>query len=230
MCSTFKWLLAAAVLAEVDAGRLELGGEVAYTEADLLEYAPVARAHVGEGRLSIEALAEAIVTVSDNAAANLLLARVGGPTGLTAFVRRHGDEITRLDRDEPTLNTNLPGDPRDTTAPRAMVGSMRAILTGDALTAASRARLVGWMRGCTTGDARLRAGIPRGWTVGDKTGTGSHGACNDVAIVDVPSSGTILVASYLSESTADVKVLEGAHERIARVVAAALGPAPPRER
>lgn len=225
MCSTFKWLLAAAALARVDAGAMKLDDEIAYTEADLLEYAPITRAHVGEGKLSVAALAEAIVTVSDNTAANLLLSKVGGPPGLTAFLREHGDDVTRLDRDEPALSTNLPGDPRDTTSPRAMVGSMRSILMGDALTPPSRARLVGWLRGCTTGDARLRAGIPSGWTVGDKTGTGSNGACNDVAILEAPSGATILVASYLSESVEGVKVLEGAHQRIARLVAAALGPA-----
>src|SRR5688572_12752271 len=120
MASTFKWVLAAAVLASIGKGELSWDQPVPYGASDLLEYAPVARQHVDEGEMTVEALAEAIIVLSDNTAANLLLAKVGGPAGLTKFIRANGDPITRLDRDEPMLNTNLADDPRDTTSPRAM--------------------------------------------------------------------------------------------------------------
>jgi beta-lactamase class A len=224
MCSTFKWALAAAVLGRIDRAETTLGELVPYGKADLLEYAPVTTEHVGEGALTIEALAHAAVTVSDNTAANLLLRKLGGPTRLTRFCRDLGDPVTRLDRDEPALNSNDSGEVRDTTSPQAMVGLMRAVLCGDALSRASRERLLGWMRACETGRERLRAGLPASWVVGDKTGTGLRGACNDVALAVPPGGrGPILVAAYLSDSAASGPQLEAAHAEIARLVSAALG-------
>ncbi len=141
MCSTFKWVLASAVLARVDRGEMSLDQRIPYGKADLIEEtSPVTSERVAEGGLPVETLARAVLTVSDNAAANLLLAQVGGPPGLTAFIRQTGDTVTRLDRNEGALNSNDPGDPRDTTSPRAMVGLMRAILGGDVLKPASRDR------------------------------------------------------------------------------------------
>ncbi len=223
MCSTFKWVLAAAVLAGVDRGVQALDAPVAYGADDLLAYAPVTRAHLAAGSMTVEALAQAAVTVSDNTAANLLLARIGGPQGLTAFVRSLDDPETRLDRNEPTLNSNEPGDPRDTTTPRAMVGLLRRVLCGDALLPASRARLLGWLRGSETGRERLRAGLPPAWIVGDKTGTGLRGAANDVAIATPPGCAPILIAAYLSDSDARLPALHAAHAEIARCVGRAFG-------
>ncbi len=223
MCSTFKWVLAAAVLAQVDRGELSLAEEVAYGQADLLEYAPVTRMHVAEGFMTVDALTAAIVTVSDNTAANLLLARVGGPEGLTRFTRALGDPVTRLDRNEPSLNSNeAPQDPRDTTSPRAMVGLMRNVLCGEALSPASRSRLLEWLRASETGLTRLRAGLPGDWVVGDKTGTGRHGAVNDVAIALPPGRAPILVAMYMSESQESVDVLSSAHADVGRIIARSL--------
>jgi beta-lactamase class A len=219
MCSTFKWALAAAVLGMVDRSEAALAERVPYGKADLLEHAPVTTERVAEGAMTLEALARAAVTVSDNTAANLLLAKVGGPAGLTRFFRATGDPVTRLDRNEPTLNENHPGDARDTTSPQAMVGLMRAVLCGDVLSRPSRERLLGWMQACETGHDRLRAGIPADWRVGDKTGTGSNGACNDVAIAVPPKRPPILVAAYLSDSPASLEQLQAAHVRIARLVA-----------
>lgn len=223
MCSTFKWVLAAAVLAAADGAERSLDERVAYGEASLLEYAPVTRAHVAEGSLSVDALARAAVTLSDNTAANLLLARIGGPGALTRFVRSRGDAVTRFDREEPALNTNLPGDPRDTTTPRAMALLMRDVLCADALSPPARERLVGWLRACETGKSRLRAGLPTNWVVGDKTGSGERGAVNDVAVAWPPGRAPILVASYLSESTATADALNAAHADIGRRVARELG-------
>jgi beta-lactamase class A len=223
MCSTFKWTLAATVLGMVDRSEASLEERLPYGKADLLDHAPVTTANVAEGAMTLEALAHAAVTVSDNTAANLLLAKVGGPAGLTRFFRALGDPVTRLDRNEPELNENEPGDARDTTSPRAMVGLMRAVLCGDVLSRASRERLLGWMHACETGKNRLRAGFPAGWMVGDKTGTGMNGACNDLAIAVPPGRAPILVAAYLSDSEADGELLESAHVGVARLVSAQMG-------
>lgn len=225
LCSTFKWALAAAVLARVDRGELALDERVAYRAGDLLEYAPVTRARLAEGGMAVEALARAAVVQSDNTAANLLLAKIEGPPGLTRFFRELGDPVTRLDRLEPELNMNSPGDPRDTTTPRAMATSFSKVLTGDVLSPASRERLARWLVECETGRERLRAGLPPGLVVGDKTGTGPGGACNDVAFVWLPTGGTWVIAAYLSGSSATPAELNAIHADIARVIAAA---APPR--
>ncbi len=219
MCSTFKWVLAAAVLARVDRGELSLGDRVPYGANDLLEHAPVTREHVRGGAMTVDALAAAAVTVSDNTAANLLLAKIDGPDGLTRFARSFGDNVTRLDRDEPALNDNVPGDPRDTTSPRAMATLMRRLLVDDGLSAASRERLVGWLRACETGRDRLRAGLPADWTVADKTGTGQRGSVNDVALAWPPGRPPVIIAAYLSDSEAKLPSLASAHAEIGRVVA-----------
>jgi beta-lactamase class A len=200
MCSTFKLCLAAAVLARVDAGKESLDRQISYSAADLLDYSPVTRAHLKQHTLSVEALCKAAVEESDNAAANLLLKGVGGPDGFTSYLRSLGDTVTRLDRNEPELNSNEPGDPRDTTTPAAMVETMRRLLLGDALSAPSRATLIGWMVACKTGTARIRGGVPGDWRVGDKTGTGVRGATNDIAILWPPGRPPILVAAYSSDS------------------------------
>lgn len=222
MCSTFKWVLAATVLAQVDAGRLTLGERIPYGPADLLEYAPITGAHVAQGAMTVEALTRATVIVSDNTAANLLLARLGGPSAVTQFARSHGDGVTRLDRNEPALNAPPPGDSRDTTTPRAMVELMRRVLVGGGLRAGSRDRLLGWLRDCETGKKRLRAGLPRDWIVGDKTGSGPRGAFNDVAIAWPPGRPPILVAAYMSDSKSPMESLNAAHAEIGRLVAAEL--------
>lgn len=200
MCSTFKLCLAAAVLARVDAGKESLDRQISYSAADLLDYSPVTRAHLKQHALSVEALCKAAVEESDNAAANLLFKSVAGPDGLTSFLRGLGDTVTRLDRYEPELNSNEPGDPRDTTTPAAMVETMRRILLGDGLSVSSREKLIGWMVACKTGTARIRGGVPGDWRVGDKTGTGARGATNDIAILWPPGRPPILVAAYSSDS------------------------------
>ena len=171
MCSTFKVLAAAAVLAQVDA-RAEKGSCAAnkYDASALTTYSPVTEKHAGDG-MTLAELCDAAVTLSDNTAANLLLASIGGPAGLTSFVRSLDDLFTRLDRNEPTLNEALPSDPRDTTTPNAMASTLQALILGTkALSAGSRAQLTAWMINNKTGDTRLRAGLAKDWRVGDKTG------------------------------------------------------------
>lgn len=201
MCSTFKLLAAAMVLQRVDAGLDRLDRPMAIERADILPHSPVTELHVG-GTLPMGALCEATVTQSDNAAANLMLASFGGPAGLTAYLRMLGDTATRLDRNEPALNEALAGDPRDTTTPAAMLGLMQTLVLGDALTPASRAQLRDWLVANKTGDRKIRAGLPAGWQVGDKTGGGAFGTNNDVAIVWPPGRPPLLVTVYLTQTAA----------------------------
>jgi beta-lactamase class A len=204
MCSTFKWLLAAAVLARSERSSIMLDARISYTAADLPPHSPVTRAHLSEGALSIATLCQAAVEQSDNGAANLLLRQVGGPHSVTEYARSIGDTVTRLDRFEMALNENLPGDPRDTTTPDASVADLRKVLLGDALMPPSRALLMAWMKNCKTGFDRLRAGLPRSWAVADKTGTGTStgptSAIDDIAVVWPPGRPPIVIASYISGS------------------------------
>jgi beta-lactamase class A len=224
MCSTFKWMLAAAVLAQHDHSGGILGQQLSYGAKDLLAHSPVTRRHVAEGSLPIAELCKAAVETSDNTAANTLLKFIGGPAALTRYLRTIGDVTTRLDRVEPSLNTNLPGDPRDTTTPNAMIATMQTILAGTALSAASRDMLLTWLKNCQTGLQRLRAGLPPTWTAGDKTGSGEHGAANDNAIIWPPRRPPILVAAYLSDSPSSQDTLDAAHARIGAIVATAFPP------
>lgn len=188
MCSTFKFSLAAAVFARIDAGTLRGSMPVTITERDLVGHSPVVKAALPQGALSILALAEAAQVESDNAAANLLLRQIGGPEALTRFWRSLGDDMSWLARYEPELNTSYGEDQRDTSTPTAMARTMSAILTGAVLRPASRDRLVSWMVATKTGSNRLRAGFPKGLRTGDKTGTyanedGSIAKVNDIAVV-----------------------------------------------
>lgn len=219
MCSTFKFLAAAAILAKVDAGQATLDRAISYGPSDLLSYAPETRKHVAEGKMRLGDLCAAAIEWSDNTAANLMLAEIGGPTRLTRYIRKLGDGVTRLDRTEPTLNTAIPGDPRDTTTPAAMVGDMAAILLGTALTEASRGRLEGWMVACQTGQKRLRAGLPADWRVGDKTGSGDHGTANTIAIIRRPRRPPLLAAVYYTQSPAPPDGRDAVHAHVARLIA-----------
>ena len=219
MCSTFKWVLAATVLAQMERNLLSLGDHVLYGQADLLAYAPVTSKHAAKGFMTVSDLTRAAIVVSDNTAANLLLSKLGGPSVVTEFARSCGDAITRLDRNEPTLNDNESGDLRDTTSPRAMATLMNKVLCGNRLSSTSRDLLLQWLRDCDTGHDRLRAKLPKDWLVGDKTGTGEHGAVNDVAIAIPPGRSPILIAAFLSEGKADRSALVAAHASISRLVA-----------
>lgn len=217
MCSTFKAPMAAWVLAAAERHEISLDRAVPFGAADLLDYAPVVRMHMESGVLSVAELARAAVTVSDNSAANLLLGQLGGPARLTSFIRRQGDRVTRLDRTEPTLNSNEEGDPRDTTSPDAMARLMRRLLSG-ALNPASTARLRGWLEESSTGDKRIRAGLPERWRVGDKTGTCGN-AWNDVAVIRTPKGHDYLLAVYLDRATVGSSRADGIIADVAKLLA-----------
>ncbi len=223
MCSTFKLLAAAAVLRQVDVGDERLDRMIPYGSEDLLAYAPVTKTHVGEGGMRLGALCAAAIDWSDNTAANLILRTLGGPAGWTRYVRSLGDAVTRLDRDEPTLNTAIAGDPRDTTSPRAMLDDMRAVLLGTQLSPASRAQLADWLIADRVGGPRLRAGLPASWRVGDKTGSGDNATANTLAILWPPARPPILVAVYYTGGPGSADARNAVHAEIGRLIATQVG-------
>jgi beta-lactamase class A len=214
MCSTFKVLAAAAVLKKADPKLAGLNRRVSISTADIVENSPVTSEHVGTEGLSLRQLCDAALTRSDNTAGNLLLNEIGGTSGLTNFARTLGDKVTRLDRTEPTLNEATPGDPRDTSTPNAMMSNLKKLLLGDVLIPPARAQLTEWMIANKTGDTRLRAGLPVGWRVGDKTGAGDHGTTNDIAVIWPPGRPPLIVAVFLTGATVDAS---GRNQAIAGV-------------
>lgn len=225
MCSTFKVLAAAAVLARADRGQERLERRVIFDRDVLLGHSPITRLHTGAPGMRVDELCAAMITVSDNAAANLLLSSLGGPQAVTAFARALGDTVTRLDRTEPELNIGRAGEVRDTSTPDATVDTLRQVLLGDALSEPSRKRLLAWMRGCLTGTDRLRAGLPAGWSAGDKTGSGPAGESNDVAILFPPDRPPLLVAAYYVAPAADATTRSAVLAEVGRI-AAGLGALP----
>lgn len=221
MCSTFKILAAAAALQRVDAGLDQLDRRIACGPADLLDYAPVSKAQVGDGAMSLADACAAAIQWSDNTAANLVLDAVGGPASVTQFARGLDDAVTRLNRNEPTLNSAVPGDPRDTTSPIAMARDLQALLLGETLSEASRRKLEAWMIGDKVGDARLRAGLPPEWGIGDKTGSGDHGVANTIAILRPPGRAPLFAAVYYAESDASMEARNAVHRDVARAIVAA---------
>ncbi|MBC7832573.1 MAG: class A beta-lactamase [Hyphomicrobium sp.] len=220
LCSTFKLLAAALVLTRVDGGEEKLDRRVVFSAPDIVEHSPATKDRAGPAGMTMEELCAAAITQSDNTAANLMLASFGGPAALTNWLRTLGDKATRLDRIEPDLNEAAPGDPRDGTTPRAMAYTLQRILLGNVLSKASESLLIGWLTANTTGDARLRAGMPAGWRVGDKTGTGSNGATSDVAIVWPPERPPVIIAAYLVDTKAPLEERNRALADVGRAAAA----------
>ncbi len=227
MCSTFKASLAAFVLARVDNREDRLDDMVAYGPKDLLDYAPVAKQNLAQGAMqgamSVSDMCKAIVELSDNTCASVLLARVGGPAALTGFWRRAGDTVSRLDHNEPELNRSPPGDPHDTTTPAAMAGNLGRFLLGTVLSPGSREHLTEWMVGCKTGNNRLRAGLPGDWKVGDKTGNNGKDASGDIAITWPNSGGLVLVSAYTQGGSPTAAQLEAVFKEIGAMAGQRLG-------
>ncbi|GAB2864629.1 class A beta-lactamase BlaC [Streptomyces deserti] len=196
-CSTFKALAAAAVLHRTPVTHLDR--RITYTQADLDSTAPITKDHVGTG-MTLRQLCDAAIRYSDGTAANLLMRDLGGPARLTAYLRELGDRVSRMDDYEPELHDVPPGDPRDTTTPRAIAADFRELVLGDALPARERALLTDWLERNRTAVAatRIRAGLPKRWRVADKTGTGNWGRANHVAVV-WPRRAAPLVVAVLSE-------------------------------
>lgn len=220
-CSTFKAPLAGAVLHQFPASHLD--ELVSYTRADVIAASPVTEQHVDTG-MTVAQLCDAAIRYSDNTAANLLLAQIGGPAGLTAFFRTLGDNTSRLDHAEPELNRNPPGDERDTTTTHAVALVIRQLVLGDALPPDKRAMITDWMTRNTTGDKRIRAAFPADWRIADKTGTGEYGRANDVAVLWSPGGAAQVVAIYtdLAGKGYDAQGSDAFVADAARVVASVL--------
>ncbi|MFE4533708.1 class A beta-lactamase [Streptomyces scopuliridis] len=218
--STFKALAAGAVLRKNSMAGMDR--VIRYTKDDLVAHSPVTEKNVATG-MTLKELCDATVRFSDNTAANLLFDELGGPKGLEAVLRGIGDDITRMDRREPELSRWVPGEKRDTSTPRALTEDLRAFVLGDVLGKAERGQLTQWLKTNTTGDALIRAGVPKGWVVGDKTGTGSyHGARNDIAVVWPPDSAPIVMAIMSNRPAKDAQHDDKLIAEAASVVTGAL--------
>ncbi|MBW4529333.1 MAG: class A beta-lactamase [Aphanothece saxicola GSE-SYN-MK-01-06B] len=218
LCSTFKAILAAAVLdrSQREPGFLEQ--RIRFRRQDLVTHSPIAEQHLEDG-LTVAQMAAATVQHSDNTAANQLMERLGGPAGLTAFSRSIGNRTFRLDRWETALNSAIPGDPRDTDTPSGMGTSLQALVLGTALGPPQRQHLQDWLIGNTTGDRRVRAGVPPGWQVGDKTGTcGAFGTANDVAVLWPPGRAPIVLAIFHTQADPAAKAQDGVIAEAATIV------------
>ncbi|RZS88597.1 beta-lactamase class A [Phyllobacterium myrsinacearum] len=218
MCSTFKFFAAAAILARVDQKKEKLDRVIRYGKSDLVTYSPVTEKHVADG-MTLSAICDAAITWSDNAAGNLMLDALGGSQGMTDYARSLGDTISRLDRREPELNEAKPGDPRDTTTPAAMRENLEKTVLGTALSEPSRKQLTDWLVGNKVGDKRLRAGLPKDWKVGDKTGTSDSGMANDVAVIWPPDRKPIVLTVYLYDPKGTPDSRNLIHQKVARLVA-----------
>lgn len=198
-CSTFKLFLAAAALERVERGEERLDRSIRITRADMISHAPVTGPAVGRG-LTVQALCQAMVEVSDNPAANIMIREMGGLNAWRDWLRTLGDTSTTVNRWEPDLNSAMADDPRDTCLPDQTVGNLREVLLDERLTAGHRRLLEDWMLASPTGPNRIKAAAPTGWTVAHKTGTGANGATNDIGLLRPPSGQPVLVAAYFTEA------------------------------
>ncbi|PVB60822.1 class A beta-lactamase [Labrenzia sp. 011] len=220
--STFKAFLCAALLDKGEAGDLDPGSRVKIHREDLVSYSPVTEKKVGSGGMTLLELCEATVTISDNAAANLVFEQIGGPDGLNGFLRRIGDMHTRLDRLEPGLNSGHPGDDRDTTTPVAAAATLEKLLLGDALSTGARAQLIRWMEGNKVGDSTLRAGLPQEWRIADKTGAGGNGSRNDIGVIWPTGRAPVVIAVYITGTSASFEARNAAIAEIGAALADSL--------
>jgi beta-lactamase class A len=218
-CSTFKALAAALVLRRRSPAQLET--VVRYSSGDLVANSPITAQHVDTG-MTLRAVCDAAIRYSDNTAGNLLFRELGGPSGFTRALRGLGDHTTHADRIETDLSTARPGDRRDTSSPRALAADLRKVAVGDVLSREKRALLTHWLITNTTGDKLIRAGVPRGWKVGDKTGLGAYGTRNDIAVVWPPRAKPIVLAILSTRPQEDATPSDDLLAEATRVAVAAL--------
>lgn len=222
MTSTFKVMAVSAILKQ----SMQEGGflqqQVVYTQEDLVAWSPVTQRYVAGG-MSVFELCAASLQYSDNTAVNLLMRLLGGPQAVTMFARSIGDEVFSLERWETALNSAIPGDLRDTSTPAAMEMSLRKLVLGDVLGVPEREQLWSWLKGNTTGDESIRAGVPPGWVVGDKTGGGSYGTTNDIAVIWPPTGGPIVMAVYFTQHKEDAIARRDVLAAVTRILLSELG-------
>jgi beta-lactamase class A len=223
MCSTAKVMVCAALLKNSMKNPDLLQKNIKYTKNDLVVWSPITEKHLNDG-MTISELCAAAIDYSDNTAVNLLIKQLGSPKIVTQFVRSIGDKKFRLDRSEPELNTAIPGDVRDTTTPAAMAKSLQKLTFGNVLGVSQREQLQIWLKANTTGNTRIRAGVPKGWIVGDKTGGGAYGTNNDIAIIWPPKCPPIIVAIYTTQTKPDATPNDQVIAAATRIVLNELGP------
>ena len=221
-CSTFKMMLASAILARSTQVAGLMQQRIHYTRGDLVSYSPVSSKHLADG-MTIAELCRAALQYSDNTSANLLIKFLGGPSAVTSFARVIGDQEFRLDRWETELNTAIPGDARDTSTPAATAHSLQVLVLGDVLPASQRDQLQQWLRGNTTGAKRIAAALPAGWHSGDKTGTGAYGSTNDIAVLWPPARPPIVLAIYYTQKKEDADARDDVIAAAARIVVGVMG-------
>jgi beta-lactamase class A len=222
LCSTFKLVASAAILAQQMREPDLLSQRIKYTPVEVVTYSPITEKHLENG-MTVAELCAAAIQYSDNTAGNMLIKILGGPPAVTAFARSIGDNEFRLDRWETELNAAIPGDARDTTTPAAMAATVQKLVLGNSLAAPQREQLQVWLRGNTTGATRIRAGVPAGWIVGDKTGGGDYGTNNDVAVLWPPGKPPIVLALYMTLREKDAKPKNEVLAEATRVVVGAIG-------
>ena len=222
LASTFKAMLAAAVLARSVSQPGLLDQHVRYEKKELVTYSPITEKHLADG-MSVADLCAATLQYSDNSAANFLMTLLGGPQAVTAFARSIGNTVFQLERWETELNSAIPGDVRDTASPASMAHSLQQLLLlGNSLPAPQRQQLDAWMRGNTTGDKRIRAGVPAGWQVADKTGSGAYGSVNDIGVAYPPSGAPLVIAVYYTRERKNADTNQDIITAATRIVTAAL--------
>ncbi|MBJ2107830.1 class A beta-lactamase [Proteus terrae] len=217
MASTSKVMAVAAVLkaSEKQAGLLDKN--ITIKKSDLVAYSPITGKHLTTG-MTLAELSAATLQYSDNTAMNKILDYLGGPAKVTQFARSINDVTYRLDRKEPELNTAIHGDPRDTTSPIAMAKSLQALTLGDALGQSQRQQLVTWLKGNTTGDHSIKAGLPKHWVVGDKTGSGDYGTTNDIAVIWPENHAPLILVVYFTQQEQDAKYRKDIIAKAAEIV------------
>ena len=205
-CSTSKVMTVAAILLKSSKKPSFLQKIIYFKKAAILKsgYAPITKNNIKNG-MSVEALCAACIRYSDNTAANILMRMLGGPQAVTKFARRIGDDKFNLNRYEPQLNSAIPGDKRDTSTPKAMAKSLQKLILGHILPPKQHSLLEHWLITNTTGNNRIRAGAPKNWLVGDKTGTGQYGTTNDIAILWPPNYAPIVLSIYYTQKFKDSK-------------------------
>ena len=221
LASTFKAMLAGAVLARSVSQPGLLDQHVRYEKKELVTYSPITEKHLADG-MRVADLCAATLQYSDNSAANFLMTLLGGPQAVTAFARSIGNTVFQLERWETELNSAIPGEVRDTASPASMAHSLQQLLLGNSLPAPQRQQLDAWMRGNTTGDKRIRAGVPDGWQVADKTGSGAYGSVNDIGVAYPPSGAPLLIAVYYTREQKNADTNQDIITAATRIVTAAL--------
>jgi len=222
--STFKTFLCAALLDAGSKGTADPDRAVVVRQSDIVSYSPVAKEHVDGEPLTMRELCRITVTISDNAAANLVMEELGGPEAVTAYLRSIGDDVTRVDRWEPDSNSGIPGDARDTTSPNAAAETLRILVLEDTLPEAERRLLTDWLIGNQVGNATLRAGLPEGWRIADKTGAGANGSRNNIAVIWPSGRKPVVIAIYITQTTASFEARNAAIAEIGRALGLALAP------